>query len=228
MRYKAILFDLDGTLVDSIPDIAHSTNSTLMALGLEPLSQDLISTFVGKGTDHLVALSLQHATASQASAQLIERAQGIFAQHYQTRTQSSLARVFPGVIEGLRLFQKAGCQLALVTNKPIQYVPDLLQQMRLDAFFDLLVGGDSCAQKKPHPMPFLYACEQLKVDPSEALVIGDSSNDSLAAQQAGIDVLLVPYGYNEGKKVQDLNCDGIVCSIEAAAQWAASSNTTRN
>ena len=81
-------------------------------------------------------------------------------------------------------------------------------------------------KKKPHPMPFLYACEKLGVSPADALVIGDSGNDSIAARQAGIDVLLVPYGYNEGKDVQDLDCDGIVFSIVEAAQWAAQPNTT--
>lgn len=96
--------------------------------------------------------------------------------------------------------------------------------MGIDAYFEVVVGGNTCSEKKPHPMPFLYACEQLGIAPNEALVIGDSSNDSIAARQAGIDVLIVPYGYNEGKSVQTLDCDGIVSSIAEAAQWAAQPN----
>lgn len=222
MRYKAILFDLDGTLVDSIPDIAQGTNAMLLDLGFKPLSQELISTFVGRGTDHLVWLSLKYVTQqTDIPPELLHKAQQRFAVHYSSQTKNSISRVFPGVIEGLSLFQKAGCKLALVTNKPMRYVPDLLQLMQIEHYFEVVVGGDSCAEKKPHPLPFLYACEQLNVKPKDALVIGDSSNDSIAAQRAGIDVLLVPYGYNEGKNVHDLNCNGIVCSIVEAAHWAA-------
>lgn len=221
MRYKAILFDLDGTLVDSIPDIASSTNAMLTELGFPMLSSQRISTFVGKGTDHLIKLSLLDVTQRPPSTELLQQAQNSFKHHYTAQTQTSLSRVFPGVREGLEQFQQAQCQLAVVTNKPFQYVPKLLQLMQLDHFFKLVVGGDTCPKKKPHPLPFLYACTQLGVQPQEALVIGDSSNDSYAARQAGIDVLLVPYGYNEGKDVQNLDCDGIVSSIAEAAQWAA-------
>lgn len=222
MRYKAVLFDLDGTLVDSIPDIATSTNAMLTDLGLQTLSEKRISTFVGRGTDHLIWLSLQHVTQlSTPAPELWQQAKHSFAQHYTAQTQASVARVFPGVLEGLQLFKEAGCQLALVTNKPFQYVPDLLQLMQLEPFFEVVIGGDTCAEKKPHPLPFLHACTLLGVDPSAALVIGDSSNDSVAARRAGIDVLIVPYGYNEGKNVQDLDCDGIVSTIVAAAHWAA-------
>ncbi len=227
MRYKAVLFDLDGTLVDSIPDIANGTNAMLADLGFTALSETLISTFVGQGTDHLIWLSLQHVTESNhTDPELLLRAKQSFAHHYSAQTKASVARVFPGVIDGLKLFQQAGCQLALVTNKPIQYVPDLLQLMQLDHFFEVVVGGDTCPEKKPHPLPFLHACSLLGVDPSAALVIGDSSNDSVAALAAGIDVLIVPYGYNEGKDVQDLDCDGIVSSIVAAAHWAAQPKMT--
>ncbi|GGE56709.1 MAG TPA: phosphoglycolate phosphatase [Paenalcaligenes hominis] len=227
MRYKAVLFDLDGTLVDSIPDIAQGANLMLHDLGFAALSVEQISTFVGKGTHHLIDLCLKEVT-QQASIDptLQQQARRLFAHHYDHQTKHSISKVFPGVTEGLDRFQQAGCRLAVVTNKPMQFVPDLLRLMHLDHYFDLLVGGDTCAEKKPHPMPFLYACEKLGVSPADALVIGDSGNDSIAARQAGIDVLLVPYGYNEGKDVQDLDCDGIVFSIVEAAQWAAQPNTT--
>lgn len=128
------------------------------------------------------------------------------------------------MIDGLEAFKAAGCRLAIVTNKPIEFVPALIEQMGIASYFEVIVGGNTCAEKKPHPLPFLYACEQLGIAPSDALVIGDSSNDSIAARRANIDVLIVPYGYNEGKSVQTLDCDGIVSSIVEAAQWAARSD----
>lgn len=217
MRYAAILFDLDGTLVDSIPDIANSINVMLQQFDQPPLSTERISTFLGKGIDHLIQLSLQEV----GKEQLFDAAKTSFTKHYLWQSANSVSTVFDGVVDGLEAFKAAGCQLAVVTNKPIEFVPLLLEQMGLASYFDLLVGGNTCAQKKPHPMPFLYACEQLGVAPHQALVIGDSGNDSLAARAAKIDVLIVPYGYNEGQDVQILDCDGIVSSIAAAYQWAA-------
>lgn len=220
MRYKAILFDLDGTLVNSIPDLAYAVNAMLEELGYSPMSEQQTSLFLGKGMEHLLLKSLQQVGASTD----LQTATDLFKKHYLWRTQHSIATVFDGVIEGLDAFQTAGCQLAVVTNKPMAFVPELLEQMGLAPYFELLVGGDSCEHKKPHPQPFLYATEQLGVTPSEALVIGDSMNDSMAARAAGMDVLIVPYGYNEGQSVHSLDCDGIVSTITGAAQWAAKRN----
>lgn len=222
MRYSAVLFDLDGTLVDSVPDIAHSINHMLSDLGHPTLSAEHISLFLGKGMEHLIwQVLLEVNEGLTPSATDFEKAKTLFAKHYLWQSAHSVSTVFEGVRAGLEAFKTAGCKLAVVTNKPIEFVPLLLQQMDLAKYFELLVGGDTCEQKKPHPMPFLYACEQLRVLPSEALVIGDSSNDSIAARQAGIDVLIVPYGYNEGQSVQSLDCDGIVSNIAEAAHWAA-------
>ena len=222
MRYTAVLFDLDGTLVDSVPDISQSINHMLTELDHPTLSTARISEFLGKGMAHLIQLALKEVSAGTApSATHLARAEGLFSTHYAWQCAHSVSKVFSGVTAGLDKFQAAGCKLAVVTNKPIAFVPLLLEQMGLDHYFELLVGGDSCAEKKPHPLPFLYACSELEVHPHDALVIGDSSNDSLAARAANIDVLIVPYGYNEGESVQTLDCDGIVSSIADAAHWAA-------
>lgn len=222
MRYSAVLFDLDGTLVDSVPDIAASINNMLTELGHTALSSQRISLFLGKGMEHLIRRVLREVNAGmEPSAAYFEQAKALFAKHYFWQSAHSISTVFDGVKEGLEAFQAAGCKLAVVTNKPIAFVPLLLQQMGLKDYFELLVGGDTCAERKPHPIPFLYACEQLGVQPTDALVLGDSGNDSIAARKAGIDVLIVPYGYNEGQSVQTLDCDGIVSSIAEAATWAA-------
>lgn len=225
MRYSAVLFDLDGTLVDSIPDIAGGVNAMLREMGFEELSPQRISNFLGKGMDHLIWLSLGvYYPDAPPSPEDYDRARALFSKHYHSQLETSVSTLFDGVIKGLDAFKAAGCRLAVVTNKPIEFTPTLLQQMGIDAYFEVVVGGNTCSEKKPHPMPFLYACEQLGIAPNEALVIGDSSNDSIAARQAGIDVLIVPYGYNEGKSVHNLDCDGIVSSIAEAAQWAAQPN----
>lgn len=222
MRYRAVLFDLDGTLVDSIPDIAQAVNHMLEEMGHPTLSPQKISTFLGKGMDHLIWLALNELTDAPAPApEDYQKGRELFAKHYDLQLQQPSSTLFDGVKEGLDAFQAAGCQLAIVTNKPIEFVPALIQHVGIDHYFTCLVGGNTCEEKKPHPMPFLYACEKLGVTPAEALVIGDSSNDSIAAREAGIDVLIVPYGYNEGQSVQKLDCDGIVSNISEAAQWAA-------
>ena len=223
MRYAAVLFDLDGTLVDSIPDI----NGMLSDLGYTTLSSQQISTFLGKGMDHLIDLALKEVNHGNASTvEDFALARTLFSKHYHLELEQSTSILFPGVLEGLDIFKAAGCRLAVVTNKPIEFVPALLQQMGIASYFEVVLGGNSCAEKKPHPLPFLHACELLGVTPAESLVIGDSGNDSIAARRANIDVLILPYGYNEGKNVQTLDCDGIVSSIVEAAQWAAAPKTT--
>src|SRR5690606_29248617 len=131
----------------------------------------------------------------------------------------------PGVLEGLQAFKDAGYKLAIVTNKPTEFTLPLLERTGIAAFFDGVVCGDTCEQKKPHPMPFLHACSLLGVQPGQALAIGDSVNDALAARAAGIPVLAVPYGYNEGMNVRNLPVDDIVTSIAEAARWAANRKT---
>lgn len=220
MRYSTVLFDLDGTLVDSIPDLTHSINAMLLELGYTAVSEDTVRHWVGKGAEHLVAEALQHASSTPVGTPLFNQALQLFLQQYHRQNENTVSRLFPQVAEGLELFKQSGYRLAIVTNKPLQFVPSLLQHMGIAHYFELLVGGDTCAHKKPHPMPYLYACEQLGIQPHEALIIGDSSNDSLAARQAGIDVLLVPYGYDAQQRVHTLDCDGIVSTIVDAAHWA--------
>ena len=114
-----------------------------------------------------------------------------------------------------------GMKLAIVTNKPTEFTLPLLRLKGLDTYFDQIVCGDTCAEKKPHPMPMLHACKLLGVQAAQALAIGDSLNDAQAARAAGVRVLAVPYGYNEGSSVHDLDVDAIVTSIEDAARWAS-------
>lgn len=221
MRFSAVLLDLDGTLLDTIPDLARASNAMRVELGMEELPVSTIATYVGKGTENLVKkLLANNPEGRQPSAD--ETAQGlrIFHQHYH-RVNGDEATVYPGVIEGLDAFSDAGCALAIVTNKPTEFTLPLIERMGLAGYFSQVVCGDTCARKKPDPMPFLHACELLGAEPAASLAIGDSINDALAARAANMTVLALPYGYNEGMDVRNLPVDDIVMSIAEAAQWAA-------
>lgn len=221
MRFNAVLFDLDGTLIDTLPDLADATNAMLIDLGLAELDPAVVGTLVGKGIENLVRRALQaHGINSDDDNQaFFERALNAFLVHYE-RVNGARSQVYPGTLEGLKQFQNAGVPMAVVTNKTSRFAVPLLERTGLLTYFQHVVGGDTCARKKPDPLPFVHACELLGVTPEDTLAVGDSVNDALAARAAGMTVLAVPYGYNEGHSVHDLDVDAIVNTIEHAAQWA--------
>lgn len=221
MSYDAVLFDLDGTLVDSIHDIAQAANRTLTDLGFAALAPDLITTFVGRGVDALVWQCLLECIDEPApQPELYQRARTLFARHYDECVQKGQTPVFDLVTEGLQAFKQSGYLMAVVTNKPLSYTHIILRQTGLADYFDLVVGGDSCEEKKPHPLPLQFACAQLEVSPDRALMIGDSINDVAAANEAGIDVLVLPYGYSPGQPVDELAAQAVVADLVAAHAWA--------
>lgn len=228
MSFSAVLLDLDGTLLDTIPDLANASNAMRRELGLAPLSQETIASYVGKGTPNLVLRTLSNnPDGSVPTPDEVERGLEIFGRHYHA-VNGDLAVVFPGVLQGLEAFKAAGVKMAVVTNKPTEFTLPLLERTGLAPFFDHVVCGDTCARKKPDPMPLLHACELLQADPQHALAIGDSINDALAARAANMTVLAVPYGYNEGMDVRTLEVDDIVMSINDAALWAFRQQTKNN
>ena len=222
MTFRAVLIDLDGTLVDSVPDLASAANAMRVEFGLAPLREDVIATFVGKGMENLVHRALSGSLEDQAGQERFAQALQTFRNAYHV-VNGEKARIFDGVIEGLQAMKAQGLRVAVVTNKPAEFTGPLLERIGLRAYFDAVISGDSVARKKPDPMPMLHACGLLGVEPVEAVVVGDSMNDASAAKAAGCRVLLVPYGYNEGRDVQAIESDGIVSSLLDAAQWIAQS-----
>jgi len=222
MTFRAVLIDLDGTLVDSVPDLASAANAMRVGFGLAPLREDVIATFVGKGMENLVHRALSGSLEGQAGQERFAQALQTFRNAYHV-VNGEKARIFGGVIEGLQAMKAQGLRIAVVTNKPAEFTGPLLERIGLRAYFDAVISGDSVARKKPDPMPMLHACGLLGVEPVEAVVVGDSMNDASAAKAAGCRVLLVPYGYNEGRDVQAIESDGIVSSLLDAAQWIAQS-----
>lgn len=217
--FLAVLLDLDGTMLDSIPDLAHAANGMRVEMGMTPLHEDVISTFVGKGVDNLVRRTLAgQLDADSADEEVFLQARASFFRHYHL-VNGDKAVVYDGVLEGLKSMRDQGLKLAVVTNKPTEFTLPLLQRTGLSNFFTAIVCGDTCERRKPDPDQVLFACEQLGVNPEQAVTIGDSINDALAARAAGTPMLAVPYGYNEGMDVRSLNADAIVNSLVDAAQW---------
>ena len=222
--FQAVLLDLDGTLLDSIPDLAHAANAMRIELGMHALHEDIVATFVGKGVDNLVRRSLAGSLqAPDPEPAAFEHARESFFRHYHL-VNGDKATIFDGVIDGLKAMRDQGLKLAIVTNKPTEFTIPLLQRTGLAGFFQEVVCGDTCERRKPDPDQMFYACERLGVTPAQAVAIGDSVNDALAARAAGIQVLAVPYGYNEGQDVHGLDVDGIIGSIVDASLWIARKN----
>ncbi|MCE2679837.1 MAG: phosphoglycolate phosphatase [Burkholderiales bacterium] len=216
-RCDAVLFDLDGTLMHTVPDLAAAVNAMLSDLGRAHLPQATVADYVGKGAENLVHRSLTGSLSEKAPGELFERAYEGFKHHYD-RINGLEAQFYEGVLEGLDALQAMGLRLAVVTNKPARYTLPLLERSGLMPRFSAVVSGDTCERKKPDAMPIAHACAQLGVEASAAVMIGDSLNDAQAAKAAGSVCWLLPYGYNEGRAILETPCDGYVQTIAQAAE----------
>jgi phosphoglycolate phosphatase len=200
---KAVLIDLDGTLMDTAPDLAAAANAMRADFGLPALPVARVAAFVGKGAEVLVNRALTDAADGRTDDASFARGRAAFYAHYHA-VNGRHAALFDGVPSALERLRGAGLKLACVTNKPREFTLPLLARMGLAEQFDAVVAGDEVAEKKPHPALLLEACQRLSVSPADTLMIGDSINDALAAQAAGMPVVLVRTGYNEGESVDVL------------------------
>ncbi|MDP4547527.1 phosphoglycolate phosphatase [Marinobacter sp. MDS2] len=212
----AALFDLDGTLVDSAPDLAAAVDDMLTKLGRSPAGLANVRNWVGNGASVLVRRALAGKTdwepASPKDDALHPDALGIFYQSY-AELNGRNAVVFDGVFECLDHLKANGCRMAVVTNKPDQFVAPLLKQTGLAPYFDLFVGGDTLAVKKPDPAPLLHAMEKLGSTIGTTVMVGDSAADVNAALKAGMPCVAVRYGYNFGGSIDSLGADAVVDSL---------------
>ncbi|ONN66582.1 phosphoglycolate phosphatase [Herbaspirillum sp. VT-16-41] len=214
---KAAIIDLDGTMLDTAADFHVAVNRMRAELGLTPLSQETIVNFVGKGTENLIRRVLAVDYAEDEAAQYFQQALDAYTEHYLA-INGDYSSLYPGVLEGLQAMREKGLRLACVTNKPLAFAAPLLEKKGLSGFFEIVYGGDSFPRKKPDPMPLLQVCEDFGLAPAQVVAIGDSSNDAQAARAAGCRVLNVPYGYNHGESIHDVDSDGIVSTLVEAAQ----------
>ncbi len=214
---RAILLDLDGTLLDTAPDIAGAANRLLASLGREPLPEARIRDFIGRGIANLVERVLAE-TGGDPAPLGRDGAQARFEAFYLEGVADRSAP-YPGVLEGLRAFQAAGLALGCVTNKASRFTEPLLAATGLRPFFGAVVSGDEVTRKKPAPEAIVLAARRLGVEPVACWVIGDSANDVISAKAAGAVALVVPYGYREGFEVEALGADAVVSGIDEAARW---------
>jgi len=217
---RAVLVDLDGTLLDTVPDLAAAVNAMLGELGRAALSERVIATFIGKGADILVHRALTGKLDGRADEALFDRGRHAFMRHYR-RLNGHAAVVYPGVAGALTQLHRGDLRLACVTNKPREFTLELLARVGLLDRFEVVISGDDTAQKKPHAEPLLAACGRLGVAASDAVMIGDSENDLLSARAAGCRVILVEGGFNEGQPVASLPADAIVQTFAGAADLLA-------
>jgi phosphoglycolate phosphatase len=210
---RAVLFDLDGTLLDTIDDLTDAANRMLTDLDRGARPREQIHSFVGKGVANLVRRCMTE--DSQATENEIDRALSLFLAHY-ARLNGTRTVVYPGVVETLEAMRVRGLQLGCVTNKAAAFTHPLLRRMGLDNYFPVVVCGDTLKTRKPDPEMLLHACDALGTIPARALLIGDSANDALAARRAGMPVLLVTYGYSEGMAVDTIDCDGLLSNAVQA------------
>lgn len=207
MNKQLLIFDFDGTLIDSVPDLADATNIMLTQLGKDTHPLATIRNWVGNGSRMLVERALVgkiEVLAGEVTQAEADHAEQLFLEAY-SNIETSKTVAYPDVDTGLQKLHSAGFTLALVTNKPIRFVPKILQSFGWQGLFSEVLGGDSLSAKKPDPTPLLYVCDKLGVMQDKAVMIGDSRNDILAGQRAGIDTIGLSYGYNYGQDIRELN-----------------------
>lgn len=213
---QAVLFDLDGTLIDSVPDLAHAADRMLKRMGQEPVGETAVRQWVGNGAQMLVKRALaRHIDIDglKLNDAVFEHAYQLFLQYYGEQTADRSA-LYAGVLDCLDQLKVSGVPMAVVTNKPMQFTTPMLDGFGLSGYFDCVLGGDSLAVKKPDPQPLLHAMDVLGSSPETTLMVGDSVNDLRAARAAGCPIACVPYGYNHGANIADSAPDLMVEQLD--------------
>ncbi|NYT74839.1 phosphoglycolate phosphatase [Halomonas sp. QX-2] len=209
---RLIAFDLDGTLIDSVPDLAAAVARTLSELDLPEPNETKVRDWVGNGAPVLVERALTWALKAAPEPALLERGYDVFMAHYGA-APNTLTTLYPGVKQALQALHQQGLTLVLITNKPERFIVPLLNHFELLNYFTLWIGGDSLAEKKPHPLPLLHAAHHCQVPPAECVMVGDSRHDMAAGKAAGFTTLALPYGYNHGEPIENSHPDLVLSSL---------------
>ncbi|AUX91966.1 phosphoglycolate phosphatase [Mixta gaviniae] len=197
---RALAFDLDGTLVDSLPGLADAIDLALNDLQLPAAGAPRVATWIGNGADVMVERALSWAQQGQPDAGLLREARTLFDKYYADTAEAGTT-LFPHVAPALEKLAAAALPLALVTNKPTPFVAPLLRSLGIARHFSLVIGGDDVAAKKPHPAPLFLVLGKFGLLPQELLFVGDSRNDILAAKAAGCPCVGMSFGYNYGEPI---------------------------
>ena len=209
---EMILIDVDGTLVDSVPDLAYCVDEMMKQLGRPVHGEAKVRNWVGNGVERLCRRALVGQLDGEPSNEDFDKAYPIFLDLYSENT-SKRSVLYPGVREGLDYLKAAGYKLGCVTNKAAQFTLPLLMDLGIHEEFEVIVCGDTLAEKKPHPLPLLHAAEQMGVTAEQSMMLGDSMSDVKAARAAGFQIVCMSYGYNHGEDIRDYSPDAVIDSM---------------
>jgi phosphoglycolate phosphatase len=212
LQPKMILIDLDGTLVDSVPDLTYCVDAMMARLGRPARGEAAVRTWVGNGVERLVRRALIGRLDGEPDETDYQRAYPIFLELYAENTFNR-SGLYPGVREGLEFMRDAGYPLGCVTNKAARFTEPLLQHLGIYDFFGIVISGDTLPRKKPDPLPLIHAAGHFGVKPEDSLMIGDSVSDVNAARAAGFRVICTSYGYNHGVDIRESNPDAVIDSF---------------
>ena len=209
---EMVLIDVDGTLVDSVPDLAWCIDELMKRLGREPHGEAKVRNWVGNGVERLTRRALIGQLDGEPSDEDFDKAYPIFLELYAENT-SKRSVLYPGVKEGVEYLKASGYRLGCVTNKAAQFTIPLLKDLGVYDEFEIVVSGDDLPKKKPDPLPLLHAAEQLGVKPENAMMLGDSKSDVKAARAAGFQIVCMSYGYNHGEDIRNYDPDAVIDSM---------------
>ncbi len=219
---KFIVFDLDGTLLDSVPDLAVAADQTVRALGFPSVSEEQVRDYVGNGADVLIGRSLSQSLIINPDLTDKVRAEArvLFDDFYE-QSGHKLSHLYPTVKETLEELHQAGFTMAIVTNKPSKFVPHILEQHGIAKYFVDVLGGDAFPEKKPSPVALNWLINKHQLQPSDMLMVGDSKNDILAAKNAGCASFGLTYGYNHGEPISASHPDVVADQLSELLEIVA-------
>ena len=207
-----VLIDLDGTLIDSVPDLAYCVDEMMKVLDMPVRGETAVRDWVGNGVQRLVERALINAVEGMPEAELFEKAYPIFLDLYE-KNNAIRSCVYEGVVDGIEWMKAQGYRVACVTNKAEAFTLPLLKDKGLLEYFEVVVSGDTCEKKKPDPMPLHHAAKLMNVSAENALMIGDSKSDVNAARAAGFHIFAMTYGYNHGEDIRNYHPDVVMDSF---------------
>ena len=212
LQPKLIMIDVDGTLVDSVPDLTFSVDATMIALGKQPWGEEHVRNWVGNGVPKLVERMLTGELEGMVNQVEYDEAYPLFLEIYKENV-SRKSVIYDGVAEALDYLDNKQYIIGCVTNKARAFTHPLLKNLGLFDRFELIICGDDLERKKPDPMPLLYAANFFQVQPNECLMLGDSISDVKASRAAGFNIICMSYGYNHGQAITDAHPDAVLDSM---------------
>lgn len=210
---ELIIFDFDGTLINSVPDLTLAINKMLSHYNLLPLTINEVAPFVGNGAKPMVKRALEHAMPNKkVSEELLGKALEIYFLAYR-EVICDETFMYAGVLETLNYLNKNGYKMAICTNKPFNFIEPILDKLLIKRFFKLWIGEDSLSKKKPDGAPLLHIADRINTTVEKCIMVGDSKNDILAARNSGMESIGVSYGYNYNENIADYNPTKVVDSF---------------